>query len=320
MTTLDPLKKVAIFLLYLERYSLNAARKVFKELGEKRTKEVTDMMTSLGTVPSDSIKTIIEEMYSTCVDKKTILGGRNTSEKILKDTFGISDAPLSIDANSFSLDSIKSKSLYNFLENESDELCAFVFFHLKDVKLQELIQLFSTDRVQKIISLTINLKIDPTPLVQAFITEMKDTIESDFSQSSSETESKQIEKFSRALEGISDESSEEILKNLSKTDKKTVQRIKAHMFNIEDFENLAEEKIRKVIEGVESTKDLAILIKNGSKKFQKLMLSSMTERVRSIVEEDLEDLPKKVDKKKYKDACTKFFQSAKKNKITPTSV
>ena len=127
----DPVVKVAIFLLYLERHSLSSTKSIFKELGETKTRELTQVMADLGPIEFETIQDIIEEMFNLCIAQKTVLGGKNMSAQILKDSFGINQHQARAKNNPYLFESVQDDIIYNFLEKESNQLAAFVFFHLK---------------------------------------------------------------------------------------------------------------------------------------------------------------------------------------------
>lgn len=307
----DPVVKVAIFLLYLERHSLSSTKSIFKELGETKTRELTQVMADLGPIEFETIQDIIEEMFNLCIAQKTVLGGKNMSAQILKDSFGINQHQARAKNNPYLFESVQDDIIYNFLEKESNQLAAFVFFHLNPDKLQRIIQKYPTEKAKEIIALTLNIKLDKNETTQAFIHKLEEKCHNHEQDSLSNRDDLQIKKFSQVFENLEGKQSELILKELEKTNLNAAEKIKKAMYSLEDFESLSDVDMKTLLIEFKQSKQLAVIVHIASTPLQTVILKNATERVRAIIEEEIETLPTPLPSDTIKEATSHFFNIAK---------
>ena len=111
-------------MIALNARSPGFSQQIFSKMGESQSKELLHEINNLGKISPEEINNIIEEFYSLAITQDSLLGGKNITDKFLKDSFGID--------NSDGYFTTK-KGLLSFTKTISDkDLLAFL--KLKNIK------------------------------------------------------------------------------------------------------------------------------------------------------------------------------------------
>ena len=292
----NALENAAILLISLESHMPGITNTIFGQIGEERSKQLLKTIASIGKVDGEAVNLAFEEFHAIAIERNVIFGGEDVSEKILKETFGISEKTsfFAEKENFFKfLVHVNDKTLLDFIENENDQMAAVIFHYLEDERLSDLISKMDLEKVRQITQLVMDIEI-PSP---ALIWELQIKLETlllSGKTSADIGEDSQILRMSRILELVNPDIREAILQVLEKGNKNVLEKLKALIFTFNNLDQISDKDIETLLYEVSNLRTLAIALKGCEDTIKTKILSNLSTRVKIMLDEEISTLPQTV--------------------------
>ncbi len=296
-SSLDYIQKAAVLLMSLETQTPGVASKIFSHIGEKRSKRLIRAITDLGKVESRDVNSVVEEFYELAIEQKVVLGGRFLSQKLLKDSFGVQEQDEFLAERSGLFEfvtRVPDDTLFQFFQDESDQLIAMLFSFMKEEDVARFMTRFSTERSTAISQLLLHLDIPNHHLLWKLNHSLEEKLVLKRTGLEGMGEQESVLKLSRALEIMTPAARTKVLDLLRKSDQKAVETLEKLIFSFDDFVAVDVSHLQSILYEVDPLRTLALAMRNASEVFNERVMANVSDRVRLMLQEELEMLPESV--------------------------
>jgi flagellar motor switch protein FliG len=284
-------ERAAIFLLSLgEEHS----SKLWQMMDEDEIKEISQLMSNLGTVSSSLVEKLLIEFVSQMSSTGSLMGSYESTERLLTrimpgEKVGQIMEEIRGPAGRTMWDklgNVNESVLANYLKNEYPQTVAVVLSKIKSEHaarvLAALPEEFALEVVQRMLRMEsvqkdILDKVEQTLRVE-FMSNLARTAKRDAHEMMAEI----FNNFDRQTEN-------RFLTSLEERSRDSAERIKALMFTFEDLGKLDPGSIQTLLRHVEKDK-LALALKGATDSLRDVFFSNMSERAGKILREDMEAL------------------------------
>ncbi|HEY4263901.1 MAG TPA: flagellar motor switch protein FliG [Micropepsaceae bacterium] len=284
-------ERAAIFLLSLgEEHST----KLWQMMDEDEIKEVSQLMSNLGTVSSSLVEKLLIDFVSQMSSTGSLMGSYESTERLLArilpgEKVGSIMEEIRGPAGRTMWDklgNVNESVLANYLKNEYPQTVAVVLSKIKSEHaarvLGALPEEFALEVVQRMLRMEsvqkdILDKVEQTLRVE-FMSNLARTAKRDAHEMMAEI----FNNFDRQTEN-------RFLTSLEERSRDSAERIKALMFTFEDLGKLDPGSIQTMLRHVEKDK-LALALKGATDSLRDVFFSNMSERAGKILREDMEAL------------------------------
>jgi flagellar motor switch protein FliG len=284
-------EKAAIFLLSLgEEHS----SKLWQMMDEDEIKELSQLISNLGTVSSSLVEKLLVEFVSQMSSTGSLMGSYESTERLLQrilpgEKVGQIMEEIRGPAGRTMWDklaNVNESVLANYLKNEYPQTVAVVLSKIKSEHaarvLAALPEEFALEVVQRMLRMEsvqkdILDKVEQTLRVE-FMSNLARTAKRDAHEMMAEI----FNNFDRQTEN-------RFLTALEERSRDSSERIKALMFTFEDLAKLDPGSIQTLLRHVEKDK-LALALKGATDSLRDVFFSNLSERAGKILREDMEAL------------------------------
>ncbi|HEV2651186.1 MAG TPA: flagellar motor switch protein FliG [Rhizomicrobium sp.] len=266
--------------------------KVWQLMDEDEIKEVSQVMSSLGTVSSALIEKLLVDFVSQMTGTGSLMGSYESTERLLarmmpEDKVGAIMEEIRGPAGRTMWDKLANVNetvLANYLKNEYPQTVSVVLSKIKPEHaarvLGALPEEFALEVVQRMLRMEsvpkdILDKVEQTLRIE-FMSNLARTAKRDAHEHMAEI----FNNFDRATEG-------RFVTALEERSRDSAERIKALMFTFEDLSKLDPGSIQTLLRHVEKDK-LALALKGSTDSLRDVFFSNMSERAGKILREDME--------------------------------
>ncbi|HMI95573.1 MAG TPA: flagellar motor switch protein FliG [Micropepsaceae bacterium] len=284
-------ERAAIFLLSLGE---ELGAKLWQMMDEDEIKEISQLMSTLGTVSATLVEKLLIEFVSQMSSTGSLMGSYESTERLL--TRFMPDAKVGEIMEEIrgpagrtmwdKLGNVNESVLANYLKNEYPQTVAVVLTKIKPEHaarvLASLPEEFALEVVQRMLRMEsvqkdILDKIEQTLRVE-FMSNLARTAKRDAHEMMAEI----FNNFDRQTES-------RFLTSLEERSRDAAERIKALMFTFEDLGKLDPGSIQTLLRHVEKDK-LGLALKGATDSLRDVFFSNMSERAGKILREDMESL------------------------------
>jgi flagellar motor switch protein FliG len=284
-------ERAAIFLLSLGE---ELGAKLWQMMDEDEIKEVSQLMSTLGTVSATLVEKLLIEFVSQMSSTGSLMGSYESTERLLTrfmpgEKVGAIMEEIRGPAGRTMWDklgNVNESVLANYLKNEYPQTVAVVLSKIKSEHaarvLASLPEEFALEVVQRMLRMEsvqkdILDKIEQTLRVE-FMSNLARTAKRDAHEMMAEI----FNNFDRQTEN-------RFLTSLEERSRDAAERIKALMFTFEDLGKLDPGSIQTLLRHVEKDK-LGLALKGATDSLRDVFFSNMSERAGKILREDMEAL------------------------------
>jgi flagellar motor switch protein FliG len=284
-------ERAAIFLLSLGE---ELGSKLWQMMDEDEIKEVSQLMSTLGTVSATLVEKLLIEFVSQMSSTGSLMGSYESTERLLTrfmpgEKVGAIMEEIRGPAGRTMWDklgNVNESVLANYLKNEYPQTVAVVLSKIKSEHaarvLAALPEEFALEVVQRMLRMEsvqkdILDKIEQTLRVE-FMSNLARTAKRDAHEMMAEI----FNNFDRQTEN-------RFLTSLEERSRDAAERIKALMFTFEDLGKLDPGSIQTLLRHVEKDK-LGLSLKGATDSLRDVFFSNMSERAGKILREDMESL------------------------------
>lgn len=291
VAALDGVTKAAVLVLSLDA---QVAAKVLREMGPDEVEEITRELASLGRVPEDLTRQVIEEFYTLSLAHGFASeGGLDYARKLLKDALDpkqaervIAQIQTQVTKAPFAfLQKAESENLLTFIQDEHPQTIALIICHLPHHKAAEILVGLPMQKQVEVIKRIANME-QTNPEV---IREVERGLESRLSAMLTQSMEKAggVPTVAEIL-NLADRATEKsIMEGLEAEDPDLVEEIRRLMFVFEDVMLVDDKGIQAVLREVDND-ELALALKTASEDLKEKIFRNMSERAATLIKEDME--------------------------------
>ena len=275
--------------------------KIFKYLKEEEIEELTLEIASIHSVSPKVKEEVLQEFYEICLAQDYIAeGGIGYAKQLLEQALGADKAVEVINRLTVSLQvrpfefarKTDASQLVNFIQNEHPQTIALILSYLKPSQASAILT-----------SLRVEMQADTARRIAVMkraspdvINEVERELEKRLSTLVSDeyTTIGGIDAIVEIINQVDRATEKNIMESLEIEDPELAETIKKRMFVFEDITMLDPRSIQRVLREVDNH-ELAIALKGATANVKSLILSNVSKRLASMIEEDLEFMgPKRV--------------------------
>jgi flagellar motor switch protein FliG len=267
---------------------------IWKALDDDEVKEVSQVMSNLGTVSAALIEKLLVDFVSQISSTGSVMGSFDSTERLLvkflpKDRVNTVMEEIRGPAGRTmwdKLSNVNESVLANYLKNEYPQTVAVVLTKIKPEHASRVLGALPEDFALECVGRMLRLesvqkdildKVEHT-LRQEFMTNLARTAKRDAHELMAEI----FNNFDRQTEG-------RFMTALEERNREAAERIKALMFTFEDLSKLDSGSIQTLLRAVDKSK-LGIALKGASAGLRDLFFSNMSERAGKILKDDMESM------------------------------
>ncbi len=284
-------QKAAILMMSLPEEHVS---KILSLMDDEEIRELSIVMTSLGTVPSTTVEKLFLEFASAVSGPGTMVGNFENTERLLLKTLpkdrvaGIMEEIRGPAGRTMwdKLGNINEQVLANYLKNEYPQTVAVILSKVKPDHSARVLALlpeqFAMDVIMRLLRMEAIQKDVLDGLEQTLRTEFMNNLARTTRQDSHELIAEMFNNMDRNAEG-------RFMAALEERNRESAERIKSLMFTFEDLTRLDSLGIQVLLRNVDKDK-LCIALKGASDIIKDLFFKNMSERAGKMMREDMEAL------------------------------
>jgi flagellar motor switch protein FliG len=289
LRTLSGPERAAIFLLSLgEEHGI----KLWQLMDEDEIKELSQLMSTLGTVSSTLVEKLLVDFVSQMSTTGSLMGSYESTERLLQrfmgeDKVGAIMEEIRGPAGRTMWDklgNVNESVLASYLKNEYPQTVAVVLSKIKPEHaarvLGALPEEFALEVVQRMLRMESVQKEILDKVEQTLRTEFMSNLARTAKRDSHEMMAEIFNNFDRQTEN-------RFLTSLEERNRDAAERIKALMFTFEDLGKLDPGSIQTLLRNIDKDK-LALALKGATDSLRDVFFSNISERAGKILREDME--------------------------------
>jgi len=284
-------QKAAIFLMALGE---EAAVKLFSMMEDDEIREISNIMSTLGQVPSDTAEKLFFEFAEQVSATGALVGNYDSTERLLVKALGKGRVDSIMEeirgpagrTTWDKLGNVNEEVLANFLKNEYPQTIAVVLTKIRAEHASRVImnlpEELSMEVIMRMISMETVKKEVMEGIEKTLRMEFMSTLAKRQTRDSHELLAEIFNNFDRATET-------KFIGKLEERSVESAERVRALMFTFEDLKKIDAAGIQILLRGLDKQK-LTTAMKGASEGIKKLFLSNMSERASKILQEDIQSL------------------------------
>jgi flagellar motor switch protein FliG len=287
---LSGVEKAAVVLLALGEEHVS----LWQSLDEEEIKEISQAMSSLGTVSSNVVEELLVEFVSGMSSSGTIMGSYEQTQRLLGNFL----PPDKVEALMEEirgpagrtmwdkLGNVNEAVLANYLKNEYPQTVAVVLSKIKADHaarvLSSLPEDFALECVQRMLRME--------PVQREILDKIEQTLRIEFMSNLARTSKRDSHELMAEIFNNFDRQTESrFVAALEERNRESAERIRALMFVFEDLSKLDPGGVQTLLRAVEKDQ-LALALKGSSDSLRDMFMSNMSERAAKIMRDDMESM------------------------------
>jgi len=282
-------ERAAVILLSLGE---EAGRGLWSMLDEEEIKEVSQIMSNLGTVTSGVVEKLLVDFVSQMSSTGSLLGSYEATNRLLKGFL----EPEKVDQIMEEirgpagrtmwdkLANVNEAVLANYLKNEYPQTVAVVLSKVKSEHAARVLSALPEDFALECVSRMLRME----PVQKDILDKIEQTLRTEFMSNLARTSKRDAHEMMAEIFNNFDRQTEgRFLAALEERNRDAAEKIKALMFVFEDLSKLDPGGIQTLLRAVDKDK-LALALKGASDTLRDLFFSNMSERAAKMLREDME--------------------------------
>jgi len=284
-------ERAAVLMLALgEQYG----GKIFSLLDDDELREISVVMSSLGTIDAESVEELLLEFVGRMSASGALLGNYDATERLLKQYLpqervgGIMDEIRGPAGRNMweKLANVQEEVLANYLKNEYPQTVAVVLSKLRAEHAARVLSIlpeeFSLDVVNRM------LKMEAVQ--KEVIERVEQTLRTEFMSNLSQTRRRDAhEAMAEIFNNFDRQTETRFLTALEQENRDAAERIKALMFTFDDLIKLDTGSAQTLMRNIDKDK-LAIALKGASETVRQFFFSNMSTRAAKMLVDDMQAL------------------------------
>lgn len=282
-------EKAAILMLALgDEY----AARMFRMMDDEEIKEISQIMSSLGTLSSDLVEALLVEFADQISSTSNLVGTYETTERLLLAS-GLERERIEAIMEEIrgpagrtmwdKLGNVNEQILANYLKNEYPQTVAVVLSKVKAEHSARILAALPEDFAMEVVMRMLRME----PVQKEVLDGVEKTLRAEFMNNLARTSRRDSHEMMAEIFNHLDRTNEaRFLDALEARNKEAAEKIRSLMFTFEDLGKLDPSGVQTVLRVVDKDK-LAIALKGASENVRDLFLSNMSERAGKMLREDM---------------------------------
>jgi flagellar motor switch protein FliG len=284
-------EKAAVLMIALgEQYG----GKIFSLLDDDELREISTVMSALGTIEAESVEELLLEFVSRMSASGALLGSYDVAERLLKQYLpqervgGIMDDIRGPAGRNMweKLAHVHEEVLANYLKNEYPQTVAVVLSKLRSENAARVLSILPEDFALDVVNRMLRMEAIQKDVIEG----VEETLRTEFMSSLSQTRRRDAHEAMAEIFNNFDRSTEtRFITALEDENKDAAERIKALMFTFDDLIKLDSGSAQTLMRKFEKDK-LALALKGASETVRQFFFSNMSTRGAKMLVDDMQAL------------------------------
>ena len=283
-------EKAAIVLLALGE----DPKDLWKQLDEEEIKEISQAMSSLGTVSANVVEALLMEFVSGMSGTGAIMGSFEQTQRLLS-AFMPGDR---VDAMMEEirgpagrtmwdkLGNVNEAVLANYLKNEYPQTVAVVLSKIKGEHAARVLSALPEDFALECVQRMLRME----PVQREILDKIEQTLRTEFMSNLARTSKRDSHEMMADIFNNFDRQTEaRFIAALEERNRESAERIRALMFVFEDLNKLDPGGVQTLLRAIDK-EQLGLALKGASDGLREMFFSNMSERAAKIMREDMESM------------------------------
>jgi len=285
---LSGVEKVAIVLLSVGE---DTAAKIFAMMSEEEVKEVSQVISSLGSVKQEVIDKVLMEFNSQMSNAVSFVGNLETTERLLQKVFDPTKAANIIEdirgpagKNTWDkLANINEEILANYLRNEYPQTVALIISKMDPLHAAKVLSTLPEDMAFEVIMRIINMDSVKKEILES----VEKTLRAEFIANASKAQKDDTNMIMAEIFNNFDRNNEaKYMGMLESKHPEVAEKIKKLMFTFDDLINVQPAGIQVILKVIDRNV-LALALRGASDPVKDLFMSNMSQRAAKILAEEM---------------------------------
>ena len=287
---LNGAEKAAVILLSLGEEHHN----LWESLDEEEIKEISQAMSSLGTVSASVVEDLMVEFVSGMSSTGAIMGSFEQTQRLLSSFLSgdkVDNLMEEIRGPAGrtmwdKLGNVNEAVLANYLKNEYPQTVAVVLSKIKSEHAARVLSALPEDFALECMQRMLRME----PVQREILDKIEQTLRTEFMSNLARTSKRDSHEMMADIFNNFDRQTEaRFTAALEERNRESAERIRALMFVFEDLAKLDPGGVQTLLRGVEKDK-LGLALKGASDGLREMFFSNMSERAAKIMREDMESM------------------------------
>src|ERR1700716_2422947 len=284
-------KRAAILMLALgEQYG----GKVWAMLDDDEVRELSMVMSTLGTVEADVVEDLLLEFVSRMSESGALMGTFDGTERLLHQylpperVVGIMDEIRGPAGRNMweKLSNVQEQVLANYLKNEYPQTVAVVLSKLKPEHAARVLAILPEDFSLEVVNRMLKMEAVQKEVIER----VESTLRTEFMSNLSQTRRRDAQEvMAEIFNGFDRQTETRYMTALEETNRESAERIKNLMFTFDDLVKLDNGSAQTLMRNIDKEK-LAIALKGANETVRTFFLSNMSSRAGKMLADDMQAL------------------------------
>ena len=285
------IERAAMFLMAIEQ---DSAAKIIEMLEDDEIKEISQAMSSLGSIQTGFIEKLLTEYWNEMSANASIIGNVQNTERFLRQVLGKEKVDLILEdlrgpagRNTWDkLSNVSEEMLANFLKNEYPQTSALILSKLPAAHASRVLTLMPDETSFEIVKRILSMDSIKKEVLES----VEKTIRTEFLSNLSNTQKADNSEIMAEIFNAFDRTSEaKFMGFLEEYNKDAAESIKNLMFTFDDLVKVDATGIQLIMKTADKAK-LTIALKGAKEDVRKLFIDNMSQRAAKILIEELEGM------------------------------
>lgn len=289
--SLNGLEKVAIILLSITEENVS---KAFRLFDEEEIKEVSHVMSTLGTVKPEIIERVINEFLMSISQNVSFVGNLETTERLLKNALGKDRVNAIMEEirgpagrNTWDkLANVNEEMLASYLRNEYPQTIALVMTKINSSHSARVLSVLPEDLAFEVMMRMLSMESVKKEVLDG----IEKTLRAEFISTVARTQKLDSNELMAEIFNNFDRTSEaKYMSMLEDHDPEAAEKIKSLMFTFDDLMSLDTSAMQVLLRKVDKSV-LPIALKGANEEIKTLFFNNMSTRAAKLLSEEMETL------------------------------
>ncbi len=284
-------QKAAMFLMAIGEES---AIKLFALMDDDEIREISNIMSSLGQVPSDVVERLFRDFADQVSASGALVGNYDSTERLLIKALGKNRVDGIMEeirgpagrTTWDKLGNVSEEILANFLKNEYPQTIAVVLSKIRPEHASRVLMNLPEELTMEVITRMLSMETVKKEVMDG----IEKTLRMEFMSNLAKRQSTDSFEMMAEIFNNFDRSAEsKFMGKLEERNSESAEKVRALMFTFEDLMKISGSGIQVLLRTADKTK-LGVALKGASDNIKELFLSNMSERAGKIMREEMENM------------------------------
>src|SRR5579871_4833065 len=289
--SLSGAERAAIIMLSLGEEN---STKIWSMMDEDEIKEISQVMSNLGSVSSALIEKLLVDFVSQLSGTGSLMGSYESTERLLAnilpaDRVGVIMEEIRGPAGRTMWDKLGNVSeavLANYLKNEYPQTVAVVLSKVRSTHAARVLTLLPESFAMEVVMRMLRMESVQKDVLDGVESTLRAEFMSNLARS---TRRDAHEMMAEIFNNLDRQSEQRFISALEERNREAAERIKSLMFTFDDLQRLTPAAVQLLLRSVEKDK-LPLALKGASEKLRELFFGNLSERAGKMLREEIEAL------------------------------